>query len=567
MTKQEKIDFINQPDTIGFVIRDSPKIRKFFEERSSLVTTITFSDRYLVAYTSTSNYSQLLSDLGTGAISSISLILGLLDRANIEAAGILQVQQQPFLDLRGRGVLIGIIDTGIDYTKNAFIYEDGTSKIYSIYDLTINENPPDGFYVGTEYTKEQINKALRSPNPLEIVPSTDTNGHGTFLASVAAGREEGDLIGAAPDSELIVVKLRKAKQFFLDLFAILPEQENAFESLSVMAAVEYIVQTAQRINRPVAICIGLGTNLGGHDGFTIFEEYLSSVSIKTGVCLCAAAGNESQARHHMQGTIKDINNPVPIEFRVGENAGDIFLSVYNSASDRISVAIRSPTGELIDRIPAKNAVFFETNLVLERTNIRVAYFFPLEQSGGQATTVRIGNATPGIWTILVYADILLDGEFHSWLPLTGLVSPTVEFLNPSPSHTVVVPSTTVGIISCGAYDSVSNSLYERSSWGPTRLPVIAPDFTAPGVNISGVYPTGVGTMSGTSVAAAITTGACALLLQWGIVDGFDISMSTFEAKAFLIRGCMRDPDVVYPNIQWGYGRINLIQTFNLMREL
>ena len=191
MTKQEKIDFINQPDTIGFVIRDSPKIRKFFEERSSLVTTITFSDRYLVAYTSTSNYSQLLSDLGTGAISSISLILGLLDRANIEAAGILQVQQQPFLDLRGRGVLIGIIDTGIDYTKNAFIYEDGTSKIYSIYDLTINENPPDGFYVGTEYTKEQINKALRSPNPLEIVPSTDTNGHGTFLASVAAGREEG----------------------------------------------------------------------------------------------------------------------------------------------------------------------------------------------------------------------------------------------------------------------------------------------------------------------------------------------------------------------------------------
>lgn len=567
MTRQEEIDFVNDPNSIGFVVRDSEYIRKIFNERPEVVVNLLIANRYLIAYTTQEYYTQLGIDIGTGAISSIPLVLGLLDRVNLEAAGIIQVQEQPFLDLRGRGVLIGIVDTGIDYTKSTFIYEDGTSKIQYLYDTTIKGNPPIDFTLGTEYTNTQINEALKSPDPFAIVPSTDTVGHGTFLASVAAGREEGELVGAAPDADLIVVKLRTARPYLRDFFLVPPEQENAFESITVMAGVEYVVKKAQELNRPVAICIGLGTNSGGHDGFTLFEEYLSGVAKRTGVCLCAAAGNESQAKHHMQGKVKKAGEFEQIEIKVGDNAGDIYISIYSGASDRLSVAIRSPSGELIGRIPAKNGIVVESKLILEKSRVIVSYFLPLEQSGGQATVVKIKNATPGIWTILVYGDIILDGTFHSWLPITGFVSPNVEFLNPTPAFTVVVPSTTIDIICCGAYDSINNSLYTRSSWGPTRLPIMAPDFVAPGVNVSGVYPTGVGTMDGTSVSAAITTGACALLLQWGIVEENDLSMSTFQARAYMIRGCTREPNITYPNTQWGYGKLNLIQTFNFMREL
>lgn len=144
--------------------------------------------------------------MGASFISSATVVLGTLDRPNLESAGITQVQQQPYLNLSGRGVLIGIVDTGINYTQDIFRYEDGTSKIQFIYDQTIIGKPPEGFYLGTDYTNAQINEALNAENPYDIVPHQDTSGHGTFLASIAAGRELNGYIGAAPDAELIIVK-------------------------------------------------------------------------------------------------------------------------------------------------------------------------------------------------------------------------------------------------------------------------------------------------------------------------------------------------------------------------
>ncbi|HAN20988.1 MAG: hypothetical protein A2Y15_03245 [Clostridiales bacterium GWF2_36_10] len=561
-------DFIYDPDTIQFVIRQNEYFERFLSEIPEVKITQTLSGRYLIGYIN-KNYVNILFDaLGGGIISAFPLVLGLLGRESLEAAGIIQVQEQPFLDLRGSGVLVGIVDTGIDYTNKAFRYEDGTSKIQFLYDQTLRGPHPEGFYVGVEFTKEQIDLALQSENPYDIVPSRDTVGHGTFLASIAAGREDPentDIIGAAPDAELIVVKLRNAKNYIRDFFLVPPEQENAFESTSLMIGVEYILKKAQQLNRPVAICIGLGTNLGSHDGFTLFEEYLSGVSNISGVCLCLAAGNEVQQRHHTHGLLTETGDEQIIEIDVGENAGNIFIDVLNGASDRISVGVRSPTGELVRRVPAKSGTVHEQRLVLERASVSISYYFPLEGSGGQITTIRIFNATPGVWTILVYGDIILDGIYNSWLPLTGFVSPNVGFLTPTPFHTIVVPATAIGVFACGAYNSVTNSLYERSSWGPTRLPLMTPDITAPGVEVSGVYPTGTGTMTGTSVAAAITAGACALLLQWGIIEENDPAMSTYQARAFIIRGASRDPGLTYPNTQWGYGRLNLIQSFNLLR--
>jgi len=558
---------IYSSDTVDFVLRQNAFVDQLLKNNPSVFTTQLLAGRYIVCYTDTKTFNSLIDRFGSSFISYISLVLGLLDRTSLAVTGIMQVHQQPYLDLRGKGVLLGFVDTGIDYTKSAFRYEDGSSRIQFIYDQTVTGPPPAGFYVGTEYTNEQINQALQAEDPYQIVPQRDENGHGTFLASVAAGNDPGNLLGAAPESELIVVKLREARPFYRNWFAVPPEQEYAYESTAIMVGVEYIIKKARQLNRPVVICIGVGTNFGAHDGFSIFEEYLSNIANLRGVCVCTAAGNESQARHHMQGLIAEKGATQNIDLKVGENAGNVILGIWSTISDKISVSVRSPTGELMARVPSKPGATSRSNLILEKSAVQVEYYFPYESTGSQLSSVNIYNATPGIWTITVYGDIILNGTFHAWLPLTGFVSPTVEFLSATPYYTVVCPSTMFGSISCGAYDSTTGSLFSDSSWGPTRLDRMAPDLVAPGVEVGGVYPSGPGIMSGTSVASAITAGACALMMQWGIIEKNDVALSTYQIRAYLIRGCNRSPTMIYPNTQWGYGTLNLIQTFSLMREL
>lgn len=565
MNEEQLQEFINSPDTVDFIVRGSENLDVFLRENPNVIATQTLAGRYVVCYSNVNEFKTIINQLGSSYLSSLSIVLGLLDRPALEASGITAIQQQPYLELRGQGVLVGVIDTGIDYTQQVFRYEDGTSKIQAIYDQSIPGTAPKDFFIGTEYTNEQINQALLAEDPYQIVPQRDTDGHGTFLASVAAGRETGDFLGAAPDAELIVVKLKKARPFYLDLFSVPETQENAFGSTAVMIGVEYILRKAQELNRPVAICLGIGSNMGSHDGFSIFEEYLSEVSNLTGVCLCIAAGNESQAKHHTQGRISAKGESQNIDISVVNEAA-INVSIWSTVSDRISISVRSPTGELAARIPPKSGSITFTDLIYEKAVIRVAYYFPIEGSGGQLTHIRVTNATPGIWTITVYGDLILDGTFHAWLPLTGFVSPGVEFLSANPNYTVTVPATAFGAISCGAYNIDDNSLYLNSSWGPTRINRLVPDLVAPGVNVGGIFPTGLGTMSGTSAAAAITAGACALMLQWGIVQKNDTSLSTYQIRAYLVRGCKRNPMMLYPNTQWGYGALNLAQTFGFMRE-
>ncbi|BAL01819.1 peptidase S08 family protein [Oscillibacter valericigenes Sjm18-20] len=566
MNEEQLQEFINSPDTVDFIVRGSDDLDVFLKENPNVIATQTLAGRYVVCYANVNDFATIINRLGTSYVSSLSIVLGLLDRPALETSGIIGIQRQPYLELRGQGVLVGIVDTGIDYTQQVFRYEDGTSKIRAIYDQSLPGTPPQGFFIGTEYSNEQINEALQSEAPYEIVPQRDTDGHGTFLASVAAGRETGSFLGAAPDAELVVVKLRKARPFYLDLFAVPETQENAFGSTAVMIGVEYILKKAQELNRPVVICLGIGTNSGSHDGFSIFEEYLSEVSNLVGVCLCIAAGNESQARHHTQGKISARGESRNIDISVENESSVVYAAIWSSISDRISVSVRSPTGELAARLPPKSGNIIFTNFIFEQAVVRVAYYYPLEGSGGQLTIVQVRNATPGIWTITVYGDLVLDGTFHAWLPLTGLAYPGVEFLAANPNYTVTVPSTAVGAISCGGYNIADNSLYPNSSWGPTRINLMAPDLVAPGVSVGGIFPTGYGTMSGTSVAAAVTAGACALMLQWGIVQGNDTGLSTYQIRAYLIRGCRRNPMMSYPNTQWGYGALDLVQTFNFMRE-
>lgn len=560
-------DTLYAPDVVDFIIRKNAYYASLILSHPGLIASHTVADTYIICYIKIEDFTEITGYMGTDFINNVSNVFGLTDEQSLEDAGIIQVQQQPNLNLKGRNVLIGFVDTGIDYTQKVFQYEDGTSKIKYIYDQSIPGTPPAGFPLGTEYTNEQINAALSSDAPYELVPHYDTSGHGTFLASVAAGRTVGDFVGAAPDSEIIMVKLRKAAPFYLNRYGVPPEQENAFDSASIMLGIEYILQKSKELNRPVVLCIGLGSNYDSHDGESLLEDYLFNTCTIPGVCTCISVGNESQARHHFLQQIAQNQPPIDIDIKVGDKAGDIYVVITNKYSDRISVSMRSPTGELISRVPAKSGYVFTTQLVLELSQVMVSYYFPVGGSGNQITIVKIINATPGIWTITVYGDIIIDGTINAWLPITGFVSPTVEFLSFSPYVTITSPAINLGPIRCGAYNNFRNSLYPKSSWGPTRHSPNVPDFVAPGYQVGGFYPTGYGTMDGTSVATAITAGASALMLQWGIVDGNDSGFDTSSIRAYLIRGCQRNDLISYPNVQWGYGTLNLLQSFLYMRQL
>ncbi len=565
--QQELLDFVNDPNTTDFIIQTNEYYLNELQNVPFVRLTQTLSDSFILGYVSNEDVPRLADLLGTNYYSSLPYVMGLLDVSALESSGITQVQEQELLGLRGQGVLIGIIDTGIDYTNPVFRYEDGTTRIVSIYDQSRIGKAPDGFFIGTEYTREEIDAALASDFPYETVPQRDEVGHGTFLASLAAGRGNGEFQGAAPDSELVVVKLKNARSYVRRNYLVPDDNENVYESSAVMLGVEYIIKKAKELGRPVAICIGVGTNSGGHDGNTLFEQYLGIISNITGVCICAAAGNESQERHHARVSVNSTNNTTSIEINSSENQSGIYVTLLSSASDRISVSLRSPTGEIVGRIPAQGGSSYTQRLLLERSRVTIEYYFPLTLSSGQATVVKIENATRGIWTITLYGDIILDGTVDAYLPLSSIGYKGVEFASPDPNYTIVVPGTASSVITCGAYNDVDNSLYINSSWGPTRLPMTSPDLVAPGVNVLGIYPYGEGVMSGTSVSAAITTGACALMLQWGIVEGNAPTLDTFQIKGYLIRGCQRDSATSYPNLQMGYGRLDLYNSFNLMREI
>ena len=505
----------------------------------------------------------ILAQLGYDVINVYPEIYGLTNEESLEAAGILRVQERPYLNLLGSGVSLIFIDTGIDYTNPTFQYEDGTTRISYIWDQTINSGEPtDGAIFGTVYTKEKINEALRSDDPYSIVPHRDEDGHGTFLASVAAGRRIENFIGAAPEADIIVIKLKGASEYYRNKFFVPENQKNAYESIDIMLGLTFGIERAELTGNPSVSCIGLGTNFGGHNGQNRLESYITSLSSNIGIAVCTAVGNESNARHHTSGTIEKTGDTATVEVRAGEMTKDFCVYVWYEDLDKISFSLKSPTGEVINRIPFFVGTRYEKRLIFEKSLVRIFY----HQDGNRFAFFQIEDAVPGIWEITLHGDMVINGRFNAWLPMTGFVSPDVEFVSPVPNYTTVIPSTAIGAIAVAAYNDIENSLYINSSWGPALTSKMVPDFAAPGVNIEGYYPYGLGTMTGTSAAAAITSGAAALVMQWAIVQGNAPATTGNRLRSILIRGCTREDRREYPNVQWGYGTLNLMGTFNSLRE-
>ena len=555
-------EFVKLPTTVDFQVLNTERFKIFARSHPYIRLGTEFEDGYIVGYINQAYVTQLLSDLGGDFLYFLPRIMSPTDSQSNDASGITQVLNQPFLNLSGRGVIIGIVDTGIDYRKDAFKFEDGSTKILGIWDQTVDGKRQDDLYFGSTYTSDDINNANRSSDPYSIVPSVDEDGHGTFLASVAASNEPGEYIGAAPKAYLLIVKLKKASQYLIDRYLVTNDNPNLYESTDYMLGMKYILDASKKFNMPIVMCIGMGTNDGAHDGNSLIEEYISFVSQRVGYAFVTAVGNEANAKHHTQGRIPATRATDQISIKVGEQGASFTVIIHSPGYDKISAGVTSPTGEAVSRVSFQSGLEFSNQLVLENTRITLRYF----RDNNNNVIVSFKNATQGIWNIILYGDLIINGEYWAWLPITGQISPTVEFLRPTPEYTIVIPSTALRAIKCGAYNSKDQSLLVSSSWGPTRLLRIAPDFVAPGVDVKGIYPTGYGTMTGTSVAAAITAGITALLFEWGIVNGNKTAMDSDLIRSYLISGCQRESNLAYPNIQWGFGKVNLYGTFEVIKE-
>ena len=555
-------EFVLLPTTVDFNVINTDRFKQYVRDKPFLKLGTELANELIVVYTHRDNIQILFEDLGHDYNEFFPKIMSPLDSKSNEDSGITQIQNQPFLSLSGRNVVIGFVDTGIDYTKEAFRFEDGSSKILYLWDQTIEGNRPDDIYMGSVYTQEDINRALNSDDPFSIVPSRDEDGHGTFMASVAASNERGEYIGAAPKAYIIAVKLRRAREYYIERFLLPQDNPNLFQSTDFILGLKFVLDRTEALNLPVVMCITLGSNSSGHDGNTLLEDYISFVSQRAGYVFICAAGNESNARHHSQGTLERMGATETFSINVGRQDESFSLSVYGPAYDKISASIISPTGEVIARLPFKVGLKYTEKLIFEDTSITIEYY------KGVNNQIWIGfrNATQGIWDVTLFGDSIVSGEYFVWLPITGQVSPYVELLKPVPEYTIVYPAAALRSVACGAYNSNDNSLFVSSSWGPTRLPRMAPDIVAPGVNVAGIYPTGPGTKTGTSVAAAITAGAAALLLEWAIVQGNIPAMDGDLIRTFLISGATRDENMVFPNIKWGYGKLNLFGSFSVIRE-
>lgn len=487
------------------------------------------------------------------------------------ASGITEAQRQP-LRLTGRDCVICFIDTGIDYTMDVFRDAEGNSRILAIWDQTVQSGtPPEGFLYGSEYTRADIDAALQSDQPYDIVPSRDENGHGSILAALAAGNAAtgpNRYLGAAPDADIVVVKLKECKNY-LRQFYLVPQGVPAYQENDIMLAMQYADSFAKVLSRPVIICLGLGTNMGDHAGSSALSRYSNAVAVRRSRAVVVSGGNEGNTSHHYRGRLPQagmsgigavlpggVTGGIPdnnVEIRVGDNCSGFVLECWSNLPDTLQAGLRSPGGELIPALRPTNGQSVTYRLVYENTVITLESILVEPASGEQLLRFRLQNPTPGIWTFQVNSPgTVYNGIFDMWLPIREFMDAEVYFLRPDPYITLTEPAMASDVISVTSYNPSNLSFAIDSGRGFGRTGVIRPDFSAPGVNVSTIR----GSQSGSALAAAITAGAVAQLFQWAVIQWRSPYAETRELKSYLIRGAERAASLAYPNREWGdYGNI------------
>lgn len=457
-----------------------------------------------------------------------------------------------YYGLHGNGVIVAIIDSGIDYTHPDFI-ENGKSRILYLWDQTKVGTPPEGFNYGQEYKNEEINIALESEDPLLIVDEIDVIGHGTAVAGIASGNGNvsgGRQRGVAPKASLVVVKLKRY-------------EKNMVLSSQIMRAIKYVITKAEDLNMPIVINISYGTNDGSHNGDSLFESYINEISSRWKTSIVVAAGNEGASGHHYQGELER-NSNVDVTFKMSASVYSFYMTIWKNFVDTFLFQLIAPNGE-------RSVVLSNINKALEweveGMKITGLYQQPNYYNQSEEIIFRFdgnsGAMSEGIWTLRVVSNEVVDGKFNIWLPTVEEVTTATAFSNPSNNNTITIPATCQKVISVGGY-SISNSSCLSFS-GQGTIETLKPDLAAPGNDILTTSTSGgYDTFSGTSVAAPFVTGAVALMMEWGIVLNNDPFLYGQKVKAYLQKGAARETNFDTFSICLGYGRLCLKATMDYL---
>ena len=466
-----------------------------------------------------------------------------------------EVQDARF-SLFGQGILIAVIDSGIDYANADFRKEDGTTRIKALWDQSLspeeNRRPPEGYAIGTEYTEEQINEVLQNTSSSrwgELLNSQDISGHGTAVAGIAAGNGKnsgGVYAGVAPESELIIVKLGT------------PMQEGFPRTTELMQGIDYVIRKAVEFRMPVAVNISFGNTYGAHDGSSLLERYIDDVSNIWKSVFCIGTGNEAASAGHTSGRLVE-GREEQVQLGVQELQRGISVQIWKEYTDIVEMSLITPAGVRVGPIQEISA---PQRFRVGQTEILLYYGEPSPYSISQEIYIDLlpveTYIDAGVWRIIFTPRKIVSGNYELWLPSDNVLNRGTGFLYPSDSVTLTIPSSASRAVSVGAYDSLTFAYADFSGRGFTRITnLVKPDLVAPGVNVTSVAAGGgYAQFTGTSFATPFVTGSAALLMEWGIVRGNDPYLYGEKVKAYLRRGTKKLPGFTeYPNNQVGYGAL------------
>ena len=491
-----------------------------------------------------------------------------MDMEAAGASGITRLHDHPYLKLRGKGTAVAVIDSGIDYQTEVF-RNAGGSRIAYLWDQSLEEESDMGAAkvpYGRLFRKRDIDLALDSENPFSIVPSRDTNGHGTALAGIAAGNmvQGENFTGAAPEATLIIIKVKPAKQYLRNFYLYPPEAE-VFQEDDVMMAIAFAIRLAKELGVPLSICVGIGSSQGAHLGTNALSQYVDYVANFSQVSVSVAAGNEGNTRNHSTGIFSQEREKIVTELRVAEREQGFTMEFWGEPPEIYELSIQSPTGEILEVSSSIGSRTQELSFVFVETKVYVNYILIERQTGYSLVYIRFFHPASGIWKIFTQGKNKQNVQFHMWLPVEGLISQDTYFLEPSPYTTVTAPGDARNSITATAYQHRDGSIYIAAGRGYTPNGMVTPHLAAPGVNVKvPLVRGGFGIRSGTSISAAQTAGIAALLFEWAIIRNNQPFFTGSSVKYYLQRGARREENMQYPNPEWGYGRVDLYHTFELL---
>ena len=491
----------------------------------------------------------------------------------IEASGAPQFNNNPYLRLNGRGVLVGIVDTGIDYLSEEFQREDGTSRIFRLWDQTLEASQQvQGIRFGREFTEEEITNAIsaktKGQDPYSIVPTKDEIGHGTMTAGIIGGRGiNSQLKGVASDCEFVIVKLKQANKAELEK-SYIESNIPSYVPWTIFLGLRYINSIAKQFNRPVVIYIPLGANIGAHTGIGIVEALIDTYSTQLSTVIVTNTGNQGNTQTHIEGQIENQGDIKEIELAVGQNQKVLPMQIFVNKPNIVTLSIVSPSGQIISNLNSKLTRDQNIKFTYEGTEMNINFISPSVVSGDTTITIKATNLRPGVWKFRLTGRYIVNGKYYAWIPQRPLIDDDTKFLNPNEDTTLTLPSTSEGAISVAYYDQNNNSIVAESGRGYTRDNRIKPDIAAGGVNATIIRPGGsVGTATGASVAGAVVSGCCALILQWAITDKNYPDIYSNEIKSLIIAGARTRQGDIYPNKSWGYGMFDMKGIFDTITEI